>query len=66
MSELHSRLIRLPSMYGLDTPFVNVVKEAMRLTGLDISTEVLAPVQPLSAEKTEKLAAILKAAGVLK
>lgn len=64
--ELHSRLIRLPSMYGLDTPFVNVVKEAMRLTGLDISTYCLPPAGPLAADKLARLADLLKQAGLVK
>ncbi|MBS1182521.1 MAG: 2-keto-3-deoxy-galactonate aldolase, partial [Proteobacteria bacterium] len=64
--ELHSRLIRLPSMYGLDTPFVNVVKEAMRLTGLDISTYCLPPAGPLAADKIARLADLLKQAGLVK
>lgn len=65
MFALQRRLARLSQVYDLESPFFGVIKQAIRLTGLDISTEVLAPVQPLSAEKTERLAAILKAAGIL-
>lgn len=63
--ELHERLIRIPSMYALDTPFVNVVKEAMRLAGQPISTYCLPPAGPLAPEKIEQLADILRAADII-
>lgn len=57
--EIHKRLSILPTMYKLDSPFVNVVKEAMKLRGLDISTHVLPPAHSLTDEKTEELKEIL-------
>ncbi|PLR81659.1 4-hydroxy-tetrahydrodipicolinate synthase [Bacillus canaveralius] len=63
--ELHQRLAHLPLIYKLDSPFVNVVKEAMKLTGLNISTHVLPPARALSIEKKEQLAQLLKKAGLL-
>ncbi|TCS79389.1 dihydrodipicolinate synthase family protein [Tepidibacillus fermentans] len=63
--ELHKRLAFLPLMYKLDSPFVNVVKEATKLRGLDISTHVLPPARPLSEEKKQELIAILKDASLL-
>ncbi|MFX0560474.1 dihydrodipicolinate synthase family protein [Tepidibacillus infernus] len=63
--ELHQRLAYLPLMYKLDSPFVNVVKEATRLRGLDISTYVLPPARPLSEEKKQELIEILKKAALL-
>lgn len=59
------RLAAIPAMYKLDTPFVNAVKEAIRMCGLPISTAVLAPAGPLSAEKKRQLEAVLEAAEVL-
>jgi len=53
--ELHRQLAPLPLLYKLDSPFMNVAKEAIRLRGIEISTDVLAPVRSLSAEKKERL-----------
>ena len=63
--ELHQRLAYLPLMYKLDSPFVNVVKEAMRLRGIEVSSYVLPPSSPLEAAKIEELKEILKHAGLL-
>ena len=61
----HQRMAVLPTMYKLDSPFVSVVKEAMKLRGMDISTNVLAPARSLSAEKIEELKKILVQADLL-
>lgn len=63
--EIHKKLAFLPLMYKLDSPFVNVVKEAIKLRGLDVSTYVLPPARTLSAEKKRELVDILKKASVL-
>lgn len=55
----------MPTMYKLDSPFVSVVKEAMKLRGLDVSTKVLAPARSLSTEKIEELKKILLQADLL-
>ena len=52
-------LLQVPRAYGLDSPFVNVVKEATVLCGLDIPTNVLPPTQPLNADKKAQLKALL-------
>lgn len=65
MFALQRRLARLSQVYDLETPFFGVIKTAIRLCGLEISNAVLAPVQPLSADKTRRLEEILRAAGVL-
>ncbi|UJL47422.1 dihydrodipicolinate synthase family protein [Virgibacillus sp. NKC19-16] len=62
---LYKRLAILPTMYKLDSPFISVVKEAMKLKGLDISTHVLPPTRMLDSEKQEKLQEILKKAELL-
>ncbi len=56
---LHKRMALMPKMYTLDSPFVSVVKEAMKLRGLDISTHVLAPARSLSTEKIREIKEIL-------
>lgn len=62
---LQRRLARLSRIYALDTPFFGVVKEAIRLTGLDISPAVLSPTLPPSDETKAELKKVLIAAGVL-
>lgn len=57
--ELHRRLAYLPLLYKLDSPFVGVVKEAIRLRGIEVSTHVLAPARPLSEEKKETVKSFL-------
>ncbi|MDU7101671.1 MAG: dihydrodipicolinate synthase family protein, partial [Enterobacter sp.] len=42
-AEYHQTLLQIPQMYQLDTPFVNVIKEAIVLCGRPISTHVLPP-----------------------
>ncbi|OLO36988.1 dihydrodipicolinate synthase family protein [Alkalihalophilus pseudofirmus] len=63
--ELHQRLAYIPLMYKLDSPFVNVIKEAMKMRGHDISTYVLPPARPLSEQKKQELKSILEKAELL-
>ena len=63
--QFHRKISGLPKMYNLDSPFIGVIKEAMKLRGLDISTYVLAPTSELSTEKKVQLKEILKAADLL-
>ncbi|EGL81465.1 Dihydrodipicolinate synthase [Caldalkalibacillus thermarum TA2.A1] len=63
--QLHRRLAPLLAMYKLDVPFVNVIKEAIRLRGIEISTAVLPPARPLSEQKREKLKQLLQKAQLL-
>lgn len=64
MFALQRQLSRLSTVYSLETPFFGVIKEAIRLCGLDISTEVLAPVKKLSPEKKQELIKVLRSAEV--
>jgi 2-dehydro-3-deoxy-D-pentonate aldolase len=57
--ELHRKLASLLLLYKLDSPFVNVVKEALFLRGIDVSRDVLAPARPLGDEKKEYLKKVL-------
>jgi 4-hydroxy-tetrahydrodipicolinate synthase len=63
--ELHKQLAPLPLMYKLDSPFVNVIKEAMVMRGINVSTHVLPPATKLSEEKRQELREILTKANLL-
>ncbi|TPW31584.1 dihydrodipicolinate synthase family protein [Martelella alba] len=65
MTSLNRQLLKLPKLYGLDAPFVNVVKEAMRLTGLPVSTYALPPAGPVSEAMSQTVRQVLVSAGVL-
>lgn len=58
-------LAKLSSLYALESPFFGVIKECIKAAGTDISTEVIAPTQKLSADKIEQAKNILKVAGVI-
>lgn len=62
---LHRKLAVLPHLYQIDSPFVNVVKEATKLCGLNISTYVLPPSSSLSEEKIQQVKEILESAMVI-
>ncbi|TKI05512.1 dihydrodipicolinate synthase family protein [Martelella alba] len=61
---LQRKLASLSTVYSLDTPFFGIVKQAIRLCGLDISTQVLTPALPADEEKTAGLITVLKRAGL--
>lgn len=65
MTELNRRLLKLPMIYRLDTPFVNVIKEAMRQTGAPVSNYAFPPAGPVDTEKSAAVHRILVSAGVL-
>lgn len=62
---LLARLAILSRMYSIDVPFTGVIKEAIRLCGLDIPTHVLSPATQPDAAVQQKLVAILKQGGIL-
>jgi 4-hydroxy-tetrahydrodipicolinate synthase len=63
--DLQRRLAQLVSLYTLEPAHFGVIKEALRMTGLDISTAALAPITSLSEDKKKMLAAILVRSGLL-
>ncbi|MDR3537593.1 MAG: dihydrodipicolinate synthase family protein [Acetobacteraceae bacterium] len=65
VADLTRRLGVLSAMYALDTPFFGVVKEAIRMTGSDLSGAVVAPATVPDEETRQKLRKILVRAGVL-
>ena len=57
--ELQRKLAKIMPVYAIETPFFGVIKQAIKLIGVDVSTEVLAPVQSLSADKSKLLTKLL-------
>lgn len=62
---LMRRLAALSKIYSTDTPFSGLIKEAIRLTGSDISPAVVAPATVPSAETRQRLIEILVNSNVL-
>lgn len=62
---LLTRLAILSRMYAIDVPFTGVIKEAIRLCGLDIPTTALPPASAPDNATRGKLVDILVRAGVL-
>jgi 4-hydroxy-tetrahydrodipicolinate synthase len=65
MIEMQRLLCLCPPMFGLESPFYAVVKEAAKLAGVNISTHVLPPAVPLSQAKHAKVKETLRLLGVL-
>ena len=59
-AEYHQTLLQIPQMYQLDTPFVNVIKEAIVLCGRPISTHVLPPASALDEPRKAQLKTLLQ------
>lgn len=59
-AEQHKKLALMPSLYELETPFLSIVKEAVKLRGIDISTTVLPPSRSINEEKIGKIEALMK------
>lgn len=57
--KLQRQLAKLMPIYAIESPFFGVIKQAIKLVGVDISTEVLAPVMPLTNEKKKILTNLL-------
>lgn len=62
---IQRKLAHIPYIYGLDNPFINVVKEAIRMRGIDVPTAVLPPALPLTENKKAELSQILQQAGLI-
>ncbi|SKA24025.1 dihydrodipicolinate synthase family protein [Consotaella salsifontis] len=59
------KLVHVPHLYAIESPFYAVVKEAMRQAGVCDATTVLAPATPLQPEHAEVVRRALLASGVL-
>jgi len=64
LQRLQRQLASLSSLYAVDTPFFAVIKEAIVMTGTDISTAVLPPSMPLDDNKKQLVAQILQRSGI--
>lgn len=63
---LNKKLLQLPSIYSLETPFISLIKYAMQCVGLPVNTYCLPPTLEASAEAKENVRALLIAQGILK
>jgi len=59
-AQYHQTLLQIPQMYQLDTPFVNVIKEAISLCVRPVSTHVLPPAGPLDEARKAQLKTLLQ------
>lgn len=64
--ELQKRLSWIPELYGLDVPFYNVVKYALRLIGLEVPVHSLRPTGPLTSERQDKIREALQRGAIIK
>ena len=62
---LNKKLLQLPSIYALETPFVSLIKYSMQCVGLPVETYCLPPILEVSEEAKEKVHALLVAQGIL-
>lgn len=58
------RLIEIPALYAIDDPFVASIKEAVRLSGVPVSTYSLASPGVWSADHEDRLKQIFSRAGI--
>lgn len=63
--ELQRKLAQIMPIYAIESPFFGVIKQAIKLVGVDISTAVLAPVMPLNDDKKRALGKLLSAAKIV-
>lgn len=63
--ELQYLLSFIPGMFALESPFYSVVKEAAKLAGVNITTDVLPPAAALSPEKKAIVKQVLQKIGLL-
>lgn len=58
--DLQRRISIAPAMFGLESPFYAIVKEAINAVGVAVSTHVLPPAVPLTEEKKAKVREYLR------
>lgn len=61
---MHRAIAALSPIYEIETPFFPALKEAIRLTGLDISTAVMPPARPLTTEAAARVKHLLAECGL--
>lgn len=63
---LNKKLLQLPSIYALETPFVSLIKYAMQYVGLPVNTYCLPPIMEASPEAKNKVNELLASLDILK
>lgn len=64
MFGLQRQLSALSTIYSLDTPFFGIIKKAIQLSGVTISTHVMPPVLPANEGHLAHLQKVLQRAGL--
>ena len=62
---LNKKLLPLPAIYALETPFVSLIKYSMQCVGLPVETYCLPPILEASEEAKDKVHVLLTAQGIL-
>ena len=62
---LNKKLLQLPAIYSLETPFVSLIKYAMQCVGLRVNTYCLPPILEASEEAKARVRELLAAQGIL-
>lgn len=65
-ASLNQKLLQLPSIYALETPFVALIKHAMQCVGLPIEAYCLPPILDASEDAKAKVRHLLVVQGILK
>lgn len=63
---LNKKLLQLPAIYSLETPFVSLIKYAMQCVGLPVNTYCLPPILDASEEAKARVRELLASQGILK
>ncbi len=63
---LNKKLLQLPSLYALETPFVSLIKYAMQYVGLPVNTYCLPPILEASEDAKRTVSELLSDQGILK
>lgn len=56
---LNKKLLQLPAIYALETPFVSLIKYSMQCVGLPVETYCLPPILEASEEAKDKVHVLL-------
>ena len=62
---LNKKLLQLPAIYSLETPFVSLIKYAMQCVGLQVNTYCLPPILEASEEAKARVRKLLAAQDIL-
>lgn len=62
---LNKKLLQLPAIYALETPFVSLIKYAMQCVGLKVNTRCLPPILDASDEAKKSVRELLAAQDIM-